>query len=105
MMGKFIVFEGQDCSGKTTQTKLLGDHLEKKGEKVLSTAFPRRDTPVGRLINSYLKGNESLSPKVIHLLFCANRWEVHKEITSAFAKRVLGHPRQVHCIWSCLCYS
>ena len=32
-MGKFIVIEGTDCSGKETQTSLLVQTLKKEGRK------------------------------------------------------------------------
>ena len=38
--GKFIVFEGLDGSGKTTQIKLLEKHLADKGRRVFLTAEP-----------------------------------------------------------------
>ncbi|MEG3072396.1 MAG: hypothetical protein RQM92_17590 [Candidatus Syntrophopropionicum ammoniitolerans] len=40
--GKFIVFEGIDGSGKTTQLKLLGDQLQEQGLPVLYTGEPGR---------------------------------------------------------------
>ena len=42
--------------------------------------FPRRETTIGGLINSYLQSQSELSDEAIHLLFAANRWEVRKEI-------------------------
>lgn len=38
--GLFIVFEGVDKSGKTTQAKLLKDYLGRKGENVILTREP-----------------------------------------------------------------
>ena len=38
--GKFIVFEGIDGSGKTTQINKLCEYLEKKGRKVYVTSEP-----------------------------------------------------------------
>ena len=38
--GRFIVFEGIDGSGKTTQTKRLEAHLAAQGRTVLLTAEP-----------------------------------------------------------------
>lgn len=40
MVGKFIVFEGIDGAGKTTQAKLLAEKLREKGRKVIMTAEP-----------------------------------------------------------------
>lgn len=45
----FIAFEGIDGSGKSTQVKLLTEHLEKAGHKVYST-FEPTDSPIGSLI-------------------------------------------------------
>ncbi len=39
-MGKFIVFEGLDGSGKTSQIEILAKNLREKGEKVYVTAEP-----------------------------------------------------------------
>jgi len=41
--------------------------------------FPDRETPIGKMIDSYLKNNSNLSDQAIHLLFSANRWE-HNEL-------------------------
>lgn len=34
-----------------------------------------RTTPIGKMIDSYLKGETEVEDHVIHLLFSANRWE------------------------------
>jgi dTMP kinase len=38
--GLFIVFEGLDHSGKTTQSKLLFEYIKAKNEPVKHIAFP-----------------------------------------------------------------
>ncbi len=40
MSGFFIVFEGADGCGKSTQVRLLAEHLEKIGASVLRTREP-----------------------------------------------------------------
>jgi dTMP kinase len=94
--GAFIVIEGLDRSGKTTQVKRLEAELAKDGKKVKMIRFPGnpcpdtcyslapsmlmlskldRTTPIGQMINSYLQSKADLEDHVIHLLFSANRWE------------------------------
>eukprot|EP00938_MAST-03A_sp_MAST-3A-sp1_P002357 g2357.t1 len=74
--GAFLVFEGVDRCGKTTQTKLLVEKLKQDGRKVELMRFPDRTTTVGKMIDQYLKMGINLHDKAIHLLFSANRWEL-----------------------------
>ena len=78
--GAFIVFEGVDRCGKTTQCGLLLKHLLQLGVAAAAMRFPDRTTPVGLLINQYLQSNSNLDDRAIHLLFSANRWEASKEL-------------------------
>lgn len=73
--GALIVVEGLDRSGKTTQVKLLEERFLKAGKKVKTMRFPDRTTPIGQMIDSYLKSQAQMDDHVIHLLFSANRWE------------------------------
>lgn len=52
----FIALEGIDASGKATQAAMLTDRLTRLGRAPLSVAFPRYDTPLGRLILRALRG-------------------------------------------------
>eukprot|EP00831_Metopus_contortus_P072580 TRINITY_DN66221_c0_g1_i1.p1 TRINITY_DN66221_c0_g1~~TRINITY_DN66221_c0_g1_i1.p1 ORF type:complete len:203 (+),score=51.38 TRINITY_DN66221_c0_g1_i1:68-676(+) len=80
MRGLFIVFEGLDRSGKSTQAAKLEKALEDKGKKVKLMVFPNRETEIGKLISSYLKSSLPYPNECIHLLFAANRWEMKDEI-------------------------
>lgn len=72
-MSKFIVLEGIDGCGKTTQSKLLSRFLSSKGFEVVLTREPT-DGEIGKLIKEkYLK--EESSPLVDALLFSADREE------------------------------
>ncbi|KAM3481485.1 hypothetical protein MY8738_004424 [Beauveria namnaoensis] len=73
--GAFIVLEGLDRSGKTTQVKLLEQKFIEQGRLVKLMRFPDRTTPVGQMIDSYLKSTVRMDDHAIHLLFSANRWE------------------------------
>lgn len=87
--GTFIVFEGMDRTGKTTQTKGVTRALESSGLCLapnLPWRFPDRSTAIGQTINNYLSGECTLSDQAVHLLFCANRWEKADEIERALQK-------------------
>ncbi|KAK3325042.1 thymidylate kinase-domain-containing protein [Apodospora peruviana] len=83
--GALIVLEGLDRSGKTTQVKLLEQRFVELGKKVKVMRFPDRTTPIGQMIDSYLKSQTEMDDHVIHLLFSANRWEAVKTTTSLLA--------------------
>ena len=73
--GAFIVVEGLDRSGKSTQVRRLAEYLEGEGIKTAKIGFPDRNTAVDALIEKYLKEEEDLDDAVVHLLFSANHWE------------------------------
>jgi dTMP kinase len=77
----FIVLEGLDGSGTTTQARLLHSHLERAGIRAHLTCEPT-DGPAGKLIRDVLSGKLSsartgskivLSEKTLCLLFAADR--------------------------------
>jgi dTMP kinase len=74
--GIFVVFEGVDRCGKSTQCRLLSKYLSDRGYSVVDMRFPDRTTPIGTMINAYLTNNADMDDKAIHLLFSANRWEM-----------------------------
>jgi dTMP kinase len=37
--------------------------------------LPDRSTPIGQMIDAYLRSQAEMDDHVIHLLFSANRWE------------------------------
>jgi dTMP kinase len=73
--GAFIVLEGVDRCGKTTQCGLLLEQLLAEGIPAVSKRFPDRTTTIGKMIDQYLTGSKDLEDHAIHLLFSANRWE------------------------------
>jgi len=77
--GRFIVLEGLDGSGTTTQCAALAAILRAGGRKVLVTREPS-DRPVGLLIRKALTGKvglpgkkKPLTPRTLALLFAADR--------------------------------
>lgn len=84
-MGKIIVIEGTDCSGKATQSELLKQKLEKMGKKVIELSFPMYETPTGKIIGGpylgkasicegwFQEGASNVPPKVAALYYAADR--------------------------------
>ncbi len=56
MMGKFIVIDGTDGTGKNTQTNLLIKRFKEKGHKVKKADFPQYNKKSAGLIEEYLEG-------------------------------------------------
>ncbi|EPQ61751.1 Bgt-4555 [Blumeria graminis f. sp. tritici] len=75
--GAFIVIEGLDRAGKTTQVRRLCDKLYSLGYNIKEIKFPvlDRTSPIGKMIDSYLQDSIQMDDHAIHLLFAANRWE------------------------------
>ena len=72
--GLFISFEGGEGAGKSTQTKLLKDWLEKQGETVVLTREPG-GTTLGNQIRQILLDNDTgvISPRSEALMYAADR--------------------------------
>jgi len=70
--GYFLVFEGIDGSGKSTQIKLLMNKLKALNIKCYETKEPT-DAPIGALIHQIMTGRISTDNKVIAALFVADR--------------------------------
>lgn len=61
-MGKLIVLEGTDGSGKSTQLALLTKRLEQDGVAFRKLVFPRYSEPSSMLIRMYLGGEFGSHP-------------------------------------------
>ena len=84
--GLFIVIEGLDGSGSTTQCELLKSFLQSKGQRVLLTKEPTNNL-IGGLIRGVLTGDWQITPEGLQLLFCADRaHHLQKEIVPALEK-------------------
>lgn len=84
-MGKIIVIEGTDCSGKETQSNLLIEKLKNDGVRIEKFSFPNYNSPTGKIIGgpylgkSYIcdgwfpEGAPNVDPKVSALYYAADR--------------------------------
>ena len=82
--GKFIVFEGIDGAGKSTQIAKLAKALSEKGREVLLTAEPT-DGVTGKMLRAALSGKEERTPYEMAALFVLDRIYHNKEIAAALA--------------------
>lgn len=61
-MGKLIVIEGLDASGKGTQTQVLLDTLKNKGYDAFAISLPNYDDNSSALVKMYLGGEMGSNP-------------------------------------------
>lgn len=102
--GLYIVLEGIDGSGKTTQVERLVSALQKEGKEVVRTREPRKDVGlIGKLIQDILHGKAKVSPVAFQYLFSADRQMHHQEVilpALAEGKIVISD----RCFWSAIPY-
>jgi dTMP kinase len=88
LAGKFLVFEGPDGCGKSTQLRRLAEHLRAAGVPVLDVREPG-GTDVGEKIRAVLldKAHDGMALRCEMLLYMASRAElVEKKIRPALAR-------------------
>jgi dTMP kinase len=72
LLDSFIVLEGLDGAGTTTQAGLLAQRLRGTGHPVWETSEPTMG-PVGRLIRRVLSGEVVITPESLAMLYAADR--------------------------------
>ena len=65
-MGKIIVIEGTDGSGKSTQFRLLTQRLQREGTEFKTLVFPQYSEPSSALIRMYLGGEFGTDPSDVN---------------------------------------
>jgi dTMP kinase len=88
--GKLIVIDGADGAGKSTQIGLLSKRLTSLGYKVKSVHFPHYENFFGGFIGHCLTEQYynfiNVHPKIVSVLYAADRWESSKEIKKYLEK-------------------
>ncbi len=81
MRGIFVTFEGGEGAGKTTQIKLLANHLRSQGQDVLETRDPG-GTTIGKEIRNLLldRENTRMADRTELLLYQASRAQLVREV-------------------------
>ena len=93
-VGVFVCFEGGDGSGKSTQSRVLGQWLEAEGYVVRLT-FEPGDTEVGVRVRQIVldPATGELSDRTESLLYAADKAEhVHRVVQPALAWRPSSPP-------------
>ncbi len=83
--GKFIVIEGTDGSGKTTQFKKLVSRLRKAGFKIATFDFPQYGKPSSYFVREYLNGNygtwREVGPYKASVFYALDRFSAGRQIS------------------------
>ncbi len=80
----YIVFEGIDGAGKSTQINKIKEWLEQNGHMVETIVEPT-DSPIGKLIRKTLQRKDATSDKIqktLGLLFAADRMLIMDELSN-----------------------
>ena len=100
----YIVIEGQDGTGKSTQAELLKKHFEDQGKEVVMMEEPDGDLPQAHdLHDMILTRGYDLEPLTNVLLFTAARVELWKKIAEPVLKRG-GVVISARNFWSTIAY-
>lgn len=77
-MGKLIVIEGLDGSGKATQTQRLYDRLQNMGININKISFPNYNSPSSGPIKMYLDGSMGTSPTDVNAFAASSFYAVDR---------------------------
>ena len=77
-MGRLIVIEGLDGSGKTTQTDFFTNYFQKRVASFLRVDFPDYESDSSALVKRYLAGEFGSDPKAVNPFAAASFYAVDR---------------------------
>ena len=77
-MGKLIIFEGLDGSGKGTQTQLTAETLKAEGQDLRQITFPNYQSPSSSLVKMYLGGEFGQRPDDVNAYAASSFYAVDR---------------------------
>ncbi len=84
--GRFIVLDGTDGTGKTTQVELLAKTLEESGYNQTIFDFPQYGQPSASMLEKYLRGEfGKLNAKASSILYAVDRFDASFKIREMIA--------------------
>lgn len=88
-MGKLLVLEGLDGSGKATQAKLLAQALAQRGLPVRQVSFPNYESPSSALVKMYLNGAfgekpDAVNPYAASTFYAVDRYASYQTLWKSF---------------------
>ena len=90
-MGKLIVIEGTDGSGKSTQFRLLSEHLNKENIAFKHLVFPQYKEESSALIRMYLGGQFGSKPSDVNAYAASSFYAVDRYASPPMLS--IRHPR------------
>ena len=90
-MGKIIVIEGLDGSGKQTQSEKLFNRLKSEGKNIMKLSYPRYDNPSSSLVKMYLSGEfgknaNDVNAYIASSFYAVDRYASYKQDYEEFYK-------------------
>ena len=104
MVGKYIVIEGQDATGKSTQVEMLAEHFKKLKKPVLTLHEPDGELESAHKLREIIKSKKyDLEPMTHVLLFTAARNELWRKLAEPILREG-GYVFSARNWWSTLAY-